>query len=138
MATSTARQLIDCHPLGYGTLDRKKLDAAICGLYEAAQATTANADAILNANLLRDMKECLRACLDAADVCEAAAKVLSRCTGYDAAVTVQVLGAAVAVLAKCADECARHASMHMHCRLCSETCRRVEQTCGELLKVLED
>ena len=133
MAQSMARQLIDCHPLGYGTLDRKKLDVAIGALYEAAQASTACADAILNANLLRQMTECLRACLDATDVCEAAAKVLSRYTGYDASVTGAVLQAAVATLGRCADECARHASMHMHCRLCSETCRRAEQAGREML-----
>jgi hypothetical protein len=124
MPQSIARQIIDCHPLGYHTLDRKKLDAAIAALYESAQAATANADAILNANLVRDMRDCVRSCLDAADVCEAAARVLSRATGYDPEITLSVLDAAVAVLERCGHECARHASMHMHCRLCAETCRR--------------
>lgn len=133
MPQSIARQLIDCHPLGYGTLDRKKLEAAILGLYSSAQAATACADGILSANLLRDMTECLRACLDTADVCEATAKVLSRCTGYEASVTGPVLEAAIAVLERCGHECARHASMHMHCRLCSETCLGAAEACRQML-----
>jgi hypothetical protein len=136
MPQSTARQLIDCHPLGYHTLDRKKLEAAILALSEAAQVATANADAVLNANLVRDMRDCLRACLDAADVCEAAARVLSRATGYDQAITEAVLAAAVAVLNRCGDECARHASMHMHCRLAAESVRRAAGKVEEMIGAL--
>jgi hypothetical protein len=137
MPPSIARQIIDCHPTGYHTLDRKRLEAAILGLYESAQAATANADAILNANLVRDMIDCLRSCLDAADVAEAAAKVLSRATGYDPSITGSVLAAAVATLERCADECARHASLHMPCRLCSETCRAGAQATRNMLDVVK-
>jgi hypothetical protein len=137
MPQSMARQLIDCHPTGYHTLDRKKLEAAILALYESAQAATANADAILNANLIRDMTDCLRSCLDAADVAETAAKVLSRATGYDPSITGPVLAAAAATLERCGEECARHASMHMHCRLCAETCRAGAKAVREMLDVVK-
>lgn len=137
MPQSIARQLIDTHPLGYGTLDRKKLEAAILGLAEAGQAAASCGDAILSANLLKDMTACLRTCLDATDVAEAAVRVLSRATAYDPAVTGRVLEAAVAVLDRCGDECARHASMHMHCRICSETCRRASAAAQEMLAGVE-
>jgi hypothetical protein len=137
MAQSMTRQIIDCHPAGYGLLDRKKLDAAILGLYEAAQAATACADGCLNEGMIKEMTACVRSCQDAADVCEAAAKVLSRWTAFNVDVTRAVLAAAVAVLGSCGDECARHASMHMHCRLCAETCRRAEKSVQAMLDTLD-
>ncbi len=137
MGQSTTRQIIECHPAGYGLLDRKKLEAAILGLYESAQAATACADGCLNEGMIKEMTACVRSCQDAADVCEATAKVLSRYTEFNVDVVRPVLEAAIAVLAACGHECARHASMHMHCRLCSETCRRAEKVVQAFLDTLD-
>nr|WP_225804011.1 hypothetical protein [Streptomyces sp. NK15101] len=36
----------------------------------------------------------------------------------------------------CGDECASHADMHEHCRLCAEACRAREAACNELMAAL--
>jgi hypothetical protein len=35
------------------------------------------------------------------------------------------------------EECERHAHHHEHCRICAATCRRCEQSCSDLLAVIE-
>ncbi|GHB74912.1 hypothetical protein GCM10010377_76730 [Streptomyces viridiviolaceus] len=68
-----------------------------------------------------------------ADVCSATASVLYRYTGYDANITRAVLQACATVCRTCGDECASHADMHEHCRVCADACRRCEQACNGLL-----
>jgi hypothetical protein len=136
MAPNIARQIIDVHPTGFGLLDRKKLDAAIASSQQASQAASMCADACLNEGMIKDMRECVRACLDCADVVDAAVRTMSRHAGWAESAAPQILTAAVAVLRVCADESARHASMHMHARLCSETCRKAQTACQVLLDTL--
>jgi|GEM_PF-2964738 len=138
MAPSIARQIIDVHPTGFGVIDRKKLDAAIGLSQQASQAASICADACLNEGMIKDMRECVRACLDCADVVDAAVRALSRHAGWRESAAPAILGAAVAVLGVCAHETARHASMHMHARLTSEICRKAERACTELLESLNE
>ena len=60
----------------------------------------------------------------------------SRHTGYDANVTRAVLEACATTCRACGDECALHADMHEHCRICAESCRRCGQACRELIAAL--
>lgn len=136
MAPSIARQIVDVHPTGFGLIDRKKLDAAISTLQAASQAASICADACLNEGQIKDMRECVRACLDCADIVDAAVKTLSRHAGWEQSAAPTIIKAAVAVLDACAHESARHASMHMHARLTSETCRKAQQACQDLLDSL--
>ena len=32
----------------------------------------------------------------------------------------------------CAEECEKHAGMHIHCKVCASTCRKCEQSCRQL------
>ena len=73
---------------------------------------------------------------DVAGLCDATGRVLSRHTGYDANLTRTVLEACAQACKTCGDECASHAGMHEHCRVCAEACRRCEQACRELLASL--
>jgi hypothetical protein len=34
---------------------------------------------------------------------------------------------------RCADECARHATAHAHCKLCAEACHHCQERCNFLL-----
>lgn len=136
MAQSIARQIIDVHPTGYGTTDRKLLEAALLLSQQASLAASMCADGCLNEGMVKDMRECIRACLDCSDVVDAAVRSLSRNTGLNESAVPAILSAAVAVLATCAHETARHASMHMHARLAAETCRKAEAACTELLESL--
>jgi hypothetical protein len=42
---------------------------------------------------------------------------------------VKTMIATCAACAACGDECERHASMHEHCKICADACRRWEQAC---------
>jgi hypothetical protein len=83
--------------------------------------------------MVAELTTCIRTDADCADVCAATGRVLSRHTGYDAALTRAVLEACATACRSCGDECEQHASMHEHCRVCAEACRRCEQACRDLL-----
>lgn len=76
---------------------------------------------------MRTQYPCIRTGI--ATTCAATVEVLSRHTGYDANITRAQLAACKA----CGDECAQHAEMHEHCRICADACRACEQACADLL-----
>ena len=133
---SYARQMLDTYPTALD-VDAGVLAAAIDAITECAQACIADTDADLSEQNVAEMVRCIRLCLDCADVCAAAAGVISRPADYDANVTKPLLKACVAICRSCGDECERHARMHEHCRVCAEACRRCEQACRELLDTLK-
>jgi len=132
---SYARQLLDGYQ-GTVNVDVALLGAAIDTMNDCAQACTADNDADLGEQDVTEMVRCIRLCTDCADVCTAAARVISRPAGYDADVARPLLQACVAICKSCGDECERHAHMP-HCRVCAEACRRCEQACRELLDAVK-
>ena len=46
----------------------------------------------------------------------------------------QMLDACIAVCRSCGDECARHAQMHAHCRVCTGACGAASRPAGELVE----
>jgi hypothetical protein len=86
--------------------------------------------------MVADLTKCIRTNLDCADMCDTTGRILSRHTGYDANLTRAVVQACALACKACADECARHADMHEHCRVCAAECRLCEQACRELLAAL--
>ena len=133
---TVASQMLDTHPAALGGMDRQALVACIEACVECAQACTACADACLSEEMVAQLTTCIRTNLDCADVCDTTGRVLSRHTGYDADLTRAVLEACAAACRACGDECAGHAEMHEHCRVCAESCRRCEQACTDLLAAL--
>ncbi|MFI2754004.1 four-helix bundle copper-binding protein [Cellulomonas sp. P22] len=115
------------------TLPPGLLSRVIDSLLSCAQACTTCADACLSEDMVADLRVCIRTNLDCADSCGGTARILSRQTGYDAVVTRAHLQACIAVCHACGDECAQHAEMHEHCRVCAEECRACEAACRELL-----
>jgi hypothetical protein len=130
-----ARQMLDTYPRDFN-VDAGLLAAAIDALTDCAQACTACADACLGEEHVNDLVKCVRLNLDCADVCAATARVVSRQTGYDANITRPLLEACAAACRACGDECASHAEMHEHCRICAEACRRCEEACRQLLTAM--
>jgi hypothetical protein len=133
--THTVTDMIDTYPADINT-DRQLLADCIAACIECAQACTACADACLSEDMINDLRKCIRANLDCADICEATGRVLSRHTGYDANITRAVLQACAQTCKSCGDECGSHASMHEHCRICSEVCKNCEQACNRLLQAI--
>ena len=74
---------------------------------------------------MADLRSCITHNANCADICATTAAVLSRRTGYDPDVTRAVLEACAAACKACGDECASHAEMHEHCRVCAESCRQL-------------
>src|ERR671917_1595886 len=133
---SVTARMLGTYPRSLGQIDRQKLTACIEACVECAQACTACADACLSEEMVAQLTTCIRTNLDCADVCDMTGRVLSRHTGYDANLTRAVLEACAAACKACGDECAGHAEMHEHCRICAEACRRCESACRELIDSL--
>jgi hypothetical protein len=74
-----------------------------------------------------DMHQCIRSCLDCADVCEATGKLSVRRTGTNEAVLKETLELCARVCDACAAECEKHD--HEHCRLCAQMCRECAEDC---------
>jgi hypothetical protein len=125
--------MLDAYPADLGQVDRDALAACIDACFSCAQVCTACADACLSEEMVADLTKCIGTDLDCADLCDTTGRVLSRHIGYDANLTRAVLQACAAACKACGDECAGHADMHDHCRICAEACRRCEQACNQLL-----
>ena len=133
---SVAADMLSTYPKDLGGIDREKLLACIQACVDCAQACTACADACLSEDMVAELTTCIRTNADCADICDTTGRVLSRHTGYDANLTRAVLQACAAACRACGDECASHADMHEHCRVCADACRRCERACTDLLATL--
>jgi len=78
-----------------------------------------------------DMRQCIRTCLDCADICGAMATIAVRRTGSNETVLRAMLETCIRTCELCAEECARHD--HAHCRLCAEMCRECARDCRAAL-----
>ncbi|GAA1754849.1 four-helix bundle copper-binding protein [Luedemannella helvata] len=132
---TTTMPMLETYPASIN-LDRAELAATIDSLIACSAACTACADACLSEEMVRELTTCIRTNLDCADICATAARVLSRHTGYDANISRSLLEACVVACRSCGDECASHAEMHEHCRICAEACRACEQACRDLLATI--
>lgn len=97
-----------------------------------AQSCTACADACTGEADPKTLARCIRLNLDCADVCATTGRMLSRQQQPDTELIRQQVELCALACRICADECARHASMHEHCRVCMEACRRCESACKAL------
>jgi uncharacterized membrane protein len=131
---SYAEQLLETYE---HALDAGLLAATIEALGDCAQACTADADANLGERNVAEMVRCIRLCLDCADICAASVALISRDAAAETGVIEPLLAACGAICRSCADECARHAQMHAHCRLCEGACRRGERACHDLLDAIK-
>ena len=102
------------------------------GLFRLCAGLTACADACLAEEMVTELVHCIRTDLDCAEIWRQPA-VLSRHTGSDASVTEALLEACRVACRACGNDCESHATMHEHCRICAEACRRCEMACAALL-----
>jgi len=132
-----AQEMLDTYPRSFN-VDAGVLARTIEALIECASTCTLCADGCLSEpGLSPDLAKCIRLCSDCADICSTTSRVVSRQTEYDANVTRPLVEACVSACRSCADECGGHAEHMAHCRICSESCRRCEQACQELLSAMK-
>lgn len=132
---TTTAEMLKAHPAGTGP-DHDLLVRAVDALVECSLVCTACADACLSEDMVAELRRCIRTDLDCADICDTTARVLARRTAVDVAVTRAHLQACIAACRACGDECAQHADMHEHCRICAEACRACEAACTALLDAM--
>lgn len=113
--------------------DTDVLTRAVDAAFECAQVCTSCADACLAEGMVAELRYCIRLNLDCADICNTTGRVLSRQTEPDMSLLRAQLEACVWACKSCGDECEKHAQMHEHCRVCSQSCRRCEEACNQLL-----
>lgn len=94
------------------------------------------ADACLAEEMVADLGRCITLNLHCAETCDETAHVIARATEADIATLQNGLEHCAEVCRVCADECALHAAMMEHCRICAETCRRCLQACNQALGML--
>lgn len=129
------KEMIATHPDVRGNVNQALIEA-IEASYECAQTCTSCADACLAEEMVAQLRQCIRLNLDCADICAVTATLGNRRTGSDEEVIRKMLDACVTVCRLCAEECARHASKHEHCRICADSCRRCEMACQKALRTM--
>lgn len=132
---SPTMPMLDTYPREIN-LDRRALALAIDTIIECGEACTACADACLSEGMVAELARCIRTNMDCADICTATARVLSRHTDDDANLSRAMLDACLIACQSCADECARHADAHEHCRICATACRECVRVCRELMAAM--
>jgi hypothetical protein len=131
---SRTMEMLEAHPDHSGNTDGhvEDMSRVIDAMTSCANACAQCADACLAERSHYEMLACIRSGLDCADICAAAARVLSRRTESDPDVIRSLLTSCAVACGTCANECERHTEM-MHCRICAEECRRCEMACRTLL-----
>jgi hypothetical protein len=74
-----------------------------------------------------DMEQCIRLCLDCADVCDAAANLGLRQSGDNDQIVREMLELCARACDVCAAECEQ--MEHEHCKLCAQMCRECAADC---------
>lgn len=127
-----AREMIGTHPHVRGSTN-DALIRCIEECYDCAQTCTTCADACLGEDAVAELVQCIRLNMDCADVCIATGAVATRRSGSNEGVIRAMLDACAIACRDCADECARHAESHEHCRICADACRSCEDACRAAL-----
>ncbi len=124
------RKMISLHPKADGN---QALGDAVHHLMYASKMSLSCADACM-AETAHDMTQCIRLCLDASDICEAAARLGARRTGDDQPMLRELLALTARMCEACAAECEKHT--HEHCKLCAQICRECAEDCRKAVASL--
>jgi uncharacterized membrane protein len=131
----TFHEVFELHPQP-AALDRNAALRCIDECLDCAASCTADADADLVEDDVREMVRCIRLCLDCADICDTTGRVVSRQTAPDLGLIRALVEACSVACLACAEECDRFAAHHEHCRLCAEACRRCKDACDGVLATI--
>jgi hypothetical protein len=118
------RKMISLHPNLAGHVNQPLGDAVHHMMY-CAKMCRSCADASLMEDM--DMRQCIRLCLDCADICDATANIGLRHTGSDDQTLREALELCARLCDACAAECERHP--YEHCKLCAQMCRECGEDC---------
>ena len=106
--------------------------AMLCSLF---CTSCADADVAEMANGGMDMSQCIRNCLDCADVCAATARLATRRTAQNVDLLRAQLELCIKACETCAAECEKHDNPH--CAKCAEMCRECAEDCRKALPMVK-
>ena len=125
-------KMIGLHPDVNGSVNELLVAAArhsmLCSLF-----CTSCADACVAEQM--DMRDCVRTCLDCAEICAATARLAVRRSSHDIVMLRAQMETCIEACELCATECERHE--HEHCRLCGTMCRECADDCRKVLPTLQ-
>jgi len=125
-------KMIGLHPDVKGEVNEALVTAArhsmLCSLF-----CTSCADACIAEPM--DMRDCVRTCLDCAEICAATARLAVRRTGQDVEMLRIQLETCIMACELCAAECERHDDEH--CKLCATMCRECADDCRKAVASLK-
>jgi hypothetical protein len=128
--------ILNAHPRPLSGIDEDALVIAVQECLNCSQSCTSCADACIADPSAAHLGRSASAALNCADMATAVARVLSRPTAYDRAVTEAVLRAVVETCREGYDEHRKHAMENEACLICAEACRKCAQACRHLLDSL--
>ena len=125
-------KMVGLHPDVAGEVNESLVTAArhsmLCSLF-----CTSCADACLAEDM--DMRSCIRACLDCAEICAATARLAVRRSSRNIEMLRVQVEACIRACELCAEECERHD--HEHCKLCATMCRECAEDCRKALPTIQ-
>lgn len=121
------QDMISRHPQVVDTTEELVLAARHAMLCSLFCTSCADADVAEDG----DMQQCIRNCLDCADICAATARLAVRRTGQNVEVLRAQLELCILACETCAAECEKHD--HPHCTKCAEMCRECAADCRKAL-----
>lgn len=133
---SPIQAMLQTHPNGAVNRDIPTLTMCVEACFRCAETCASCADACLAEAHVEHLRMCIRLNLDCADVCAATGRITARQTMPSKDLMRSQLEACATACRICGEECAKHAEMHEHCRVCAESCRNCEQACQQLLAIM--
>lgn len=132
---SQTRQVLDTVAVSIRPqVSNESMAAAIDAMLECEEAINVCAAGMVIEDDVRDLQEAIIRDMNCADVVAATRRVLTR--GVDSALLSSQLEACVIACEDSAEQCAKHASHHEHCRMCSEATRKCAEACRQILRGL--
>ena len=125
------QQMIENHPQVDDQTEELVLaarHAMLCSLF-----CTSCADACIAEDM--DMAQCIRNCLDCADICAATARLAVRRTAQNIEVLRSQLETCIKACETCAEECEKHDNPH--CAMCAKMCRECADDCRKALPLVK-
>ncbi len=106
--------------------------ACIGACFECGQTSKTCADSCLSEDMGQEMVECIRICLQCADVCNATGYMLLQRIESDESILRNQLRSCIAGCKPCCAECEKHADTIEQCRVCAESSRNCAEICISL------
>lgn len=134
---SFTREMINTHPQIVSEPKKDTLIAAIEACYDCSQACATCSDACLGEEDVQSLRTVIRSTADCSDICSAIGRILSRLNNPSFDCLRSIVQACIVQVRKCGADCTEHARHHEHCRICTDACRKCENTLTDYFETIK-